>query len=132
MLILRNEQLQKFIAEDDEQLARVVAGAVRAANGERVAGYDDAELNTMVRIGIDRAKSHGLAAAEDIAAFVAVMFEVAPRFDEQPDIQKALDESLLPAHMKMDLFADSVTPDAWAEAERRYDDSFWFPESAAS
>jgi len=132
MLILRNEQLQRFIAEDDEQLARVVAGAVRAANGDRVAGYDDDELNAMAKIGIERARSHGLAAAEDIAAFVAVMFEVAPRFDEQPDIQKALDESPLPTHMKMVLFADSVTPDAWSEAERRYDDSFWFPETAAN
>lgn len=126
MLIIRKEQIQHFIAKDDAELAVVIATAIRETCTGRVEPYDDATLTEMVKIGIGRARSHKLDAAEDIAAFVAVMFEVAPRFDEQPDIRALLaDENFSPSIRFFNLF-DRVQDAAWLEAEKRYDDTFWF------
>jgi hypothetical protein len=127
MLIIRKEQIQEFIATNDDQLAKVVAEAVKEAVPERVVGYEDPELEQMVRLGFERARSHGLTAAEDIAAFVAVMFEVAPRFDEQTEIKQLLDDPQFSPSMRFYMLFDRAPEQAWIEAGRRYEDSFWFP-----
>jgi hypothetical protein len=125
-MIIRREQLEQFIAPDDASLTRVVRQAVRAANGARVGQYSDEDLDAMVRIGIARARSRGLTFAEDIAAFVAIMFEVAPRFDEQADINAMLLDESLPVELRLEtLFARTADP-AWSDAEKKYEDSFWF------
>jgi len=125
-MIIRREQLEEFIARDDAELTSVVRGAVQAANGGRVAVYKDEELEAMVKVGIERARSRGLNFAEDIAAFVAIMFEIAPRFDEQPDIATVLADKTLPPNLNLDtLFARAAEP-AWIDAQLKYEDSFWF------
>src|SRR5215210_2315447 len=96
MLIIREEQIQHFIAADEDQLVEAISQAIREANPERVADYDDKKLGKMVKIGIERAKSHELTRAQDIAAFVAVMFEIAPKFDEQEEIKAILNETMFP------------------------------------
>jgi hypothetical protein len=127
-VIIRREQLEQFIARDDNELTGVVRQAVRAANGSRVEIYEDQQLDSMVKIGIERARSRGLRFAEDIAAFVAVMFEVAPRFDEQKDINAMLVDDLLPLNLRLELLFVRTMDPAWAEAEKNYEDSFWFGE----
>lgn len=131
MLIIRREQIQHFIASDENELIAEVAKAVRRANGDRLAPYSDAQLHKMVKIGIERAKANKLTGAEDIAAFVAVMFEVAPRFDEQKDIRQILDDENFVPEVRFYQIFDRAQDQAWVEAERRYDDSFWFPDQAA-
>lgn len=127
MLIIREDQIQHFIAADEEQLVQVIIGAVREANPERVAGYDDKKLEKMVKIGIGRAKSHELKRGQDIAAFVAVMFEVAPKFDEQEEIKTVLNDSLFPPGERFYQIFERVSDEAWLEAEKLYEDTYWFP-----
>lgn len=125
MLVIREEQIQTFIAENDAELEKVVIKALRDANPERVSGFEDAALGNMVRIGIERARSHGLSGAEDIAAFVAVMFEVAPNFDERQDIKAVLnDPNMAPAFRFYQLF-ESIPETSWEDAERFYDPNAW-------
>lgn len=131
MLIIRKDQIQSFIADSDEELNSEVAKAVRYAVGDRVAPYDDAELEKMVVIGIDRARANKLTAPEDIAAFVAIMFEVAPRFDEQQEVRAALDNNAFTMGERLARLFDMTTDAPWIDAERRYDDSFWFPDTIA-
>src|SRR5678815_3048742 len=115
MLVIRRSQLEEFIAPDDAVLVSVVRRAVQAANGSRVQVYEDQQLDAMVKIGIDRARSRGLEFAEDIAAFVAIMFEVAPRFDEQLDISAVLAADTLPPNLNLEtLFARAGEP-YWVE-----------------
>jgi hypothetical protein len=127
MLVIRREQIQEFIARDETELTDVVREAVRGANGDRIKDYGDDELNSMLRIGIGRAKSHGINMAEDIAPFVAIMFEVAPRFDEQTDIRKVLENADFPPDIRLEQLFTCVDDAAWIEAGRLYEDSFWFP-----
>jgi hypothetical protein len=129
MLVIRKDQIQAFIAGDEKELVSEVTKAVRYAVGDRVAPYDDAELEKMVVIGVERARANNLTAAEDIAAFVAIMFEVAPRFDEQKEVRAALENELLPLEERFARLFDQTQDSSWADAERRYEDSFWFPEA---
>ena len=128
MLIIRRDQIQSFIASDDAELIDEVARSVRYAVGNRVASYDDEQLRKMVAIGVERARSNQLTAAEDIAAFVAIMFEVAPRFDEQKEIRAALDNEILPISDRLMRLSQMTLDQSWTDAERRYEDSFWFPD----
>ncbi len=127
MLVIRKQQIQEFIARDDAELTDVVREAIREANGDRIKDYGDADLDAMLKIGIDRARSHELTCAEDIAYFIAIMFEVAPRFDEQADIRKVLENTDFPLDIRLDQLFTSVDDAAWIEAGRLYEDSFWFP-----
>lgn len=126
MFVLKTAQIQHFIASDENELVDVIAKSVRLANGTRVAGYDDDELRSMVKIGIGRARSRGLTRAESIAEFVAVMFEIAPRFDEQTEISDVLNDERFPPEVRFSQLFDRVTDAAWIDAQRKYDDSFWF------
>ena len=126
MLIIRDAQLQAFIAADDDEVFAVVAKAVREANPVRVDGYSDEKLGKMVRVAVNRARSRGLSKVEYIAAFSAIMFETSPRFDEQKDISSVLDDvNHSPEDRLFQLFA-RVPEEAWAEAERSYDEAIWF------
>lgn len=127
MLIIREEQIQHFIAADEEQLIEIIIGILRDLNGERVKDYDDEKLTGMVKIGIDRARSHELTKAEDIAAFVSVMFEVAPKFDEQAEIKAVLNDTNFPPEDRFYQLFERVSDEGWLEAETLYEDTFWFP-----
>lgn len=131
MLIIREEQIQHFIAADDEQLIEVISRAIREASAERVADYDDKKLKKMVRIGIERARSHELTRGQDIAAFVAVMFEIAPKFDEQEAFKQVLNDTNFPPQERFYQLFERVPDEAWKEAEQLYEDTFWFPAEAA-
>lgn len=127
MLIIREEQIQHFIAADEEQLVEVVSRAIREANAERVADYKEKKLQKMVEIGIKRARSHELTRAEDIAAYVAVMFEIAPKFDEQEAVRQVLNDTTFPPDERFKQLFERVPDEAWKEAEQFYEDTFWFP-----
>jgi hypothetical protein len=125
MLVIRKEQIQRFIATNDEELAETISHAVRSSNRERVIGINDEELVRRVLVGIERARAHELKNAEDIGAFVAVMFAVSPRFDEQKEIAESLKNPLIPPEMRLEQSFHNVPESAWLEAERMYDPDFW-------
>ncbi len=127
MLIIREEQIQHFIAADEDQLVRLIGQIVCEANAERTTDYEDKTLAEMVKIGIERAKHHDLQNAEDISAFVAVMFEIAPNFDEQEQIKAVLaDTNFQPAERFFQLF-ERVSDEDWKIAENLYNADIWFP-----
>jgi hypothetical protein len=127
MLVIREEQIQFFIATNEAELVKVIAESVRQANAERVADYDDKALEEMVKIGIERARWHELKRAEDIAAFVAVMFEIAPNFDEQEEIKVVLEDTNQPPSDRFYQIWDRTSDEAWQKAERDYNLNVWFP-----
>jgi hypothetical protein len=110
MLVIRQEQIDTLIKGTDEEFVEFLVGHVKEEFPEKTAARDDETLREMVRGGIRRAESHGFKTAEDTTAFISIMFEIAPNFDDQPPIREVLDE------------------EAWAEAEKNYNEKAWFPE----
>lgn len=128
MLIIREQQIQHFIAADEPALVRLIRQVVRETNPERVRDYSDQTLDSMANIGIQRAKSHGLELAEDITAFVALMFDLAPNFDKQKDIEKILNDKTYSPAENVRYLWERVPEKAWKEAEGLYDVKIWFPD----
>lgn len=127
MLVIRQEQIQRFIAADEGQLVLVVSKALRAIDPERIKDYEDAKLAEMIKIGIACARSHQLERAEDITAYIALMFEIAPRFDEQKEIKQILSEPTFPPGERFYQLFERVSDEAWCEAQNLYEKEFWFP-----
>jgi len=128
MLTIRAEQIQHFIAKDDSELVKLIVEIIRTANPERVADYADETLRSMIQIGVERARTHDFDRAEDIAAFVGVMFEISPTFDENEEIKTILDNADFPVEERFEQLWE-VTPDkTWKELEDKYDAKVWFPD----
>jgi hypothetical protein len=129
MLVIKKEQIESFIAEDDTQLLRVISEIIRESFFESIENYDDETIRSMVKTGIDRAKSYGFERAEDIASFVAVMFEISPQFDTHEQIKLVLKEDSIPYDQKFEYMFGRIPEEIWAEAEKTYDAKVWFPEN---
>ena len=127
MLVIREEQIQSFIAADDDEIAKIAAEAIRGSNPDRVSGLSESRLRSMARIGVDRARAAGFAKAEDIAVFVSLMFEVSPQFNEQPAIANVLQNTALTPNDRFEQIFEQVPDDAWTEAQDLYDEKIWFP-----
>ncbi|HEY0429900.1 MAG TPA: hypothetical protein VGC76_19105 [Pyrinomonadaceae bacterium] len=127
MLIIRKEQIQYFIAETDAELIELIARAIRVGNGERVLEYSDETVERMVKIGIARARAHDFERAEDIAAFVAVMFEIAPNFDENAEVKAILDDTNFSVEERFKQLWGRTSDKLWVELENEYDARIWFP-----
>lgn len=132
MLVIKKKQIESFIAEDDTQLHRVISEIIRESFHESVGEYSDETLDSMVRIGIERAGTHGFERAEDIAAFVAVMFEISPEFDTRDEVKAVFGDESIPDESKFEQLFGRVTEEEWVEAEKTYNVDTWFPEQEAA
>ena len=130
MLVIRDEQIQSFIAQDEVQLTKILMETVRTVNPNRVEGYDDKALEAMVKMSIERAKLHQLEKAEDIAAFVGIMFEISPNFDQIKDISACLDDTTYSVDLRFQQLWGRVPEAKWVEAEATYDAKVWFPDQS--
>lgn len=132
MLVIRQEQINQMIMGDEEEFVAFLVRQVKEEHPEIEEERDEEALRAMVRGGIRRAESHRFVNADDIAAFVAVMFEIAPNFDEQKEIRAVLDDHKTPANQRLEKLWSPVVPDeAWDEARDNYDEDAWFPATPA-
>src|SRR5215213_5083858 len=129
MLVIRQEQIDALIKGSDEEFVECLVGHVREEFPEKTGERDDETLRAMVKGGIERAENHGFTTAEDITSFISIMFEIAPNFDEQPQIRAVLDdEKFAPEDRIERLWSPLVTDENWEEAENNYNENAWFPE----
>jgi hypothetical protein len=128
MLVIRDAQIQALIAASDDDLERLVEDAVRKVNPLRVDGPAPARVKSMVQIGIERAREAGFQKAEDLAVFVALMFEISPQFYEQPAIAAVLKDATYQPEDRLEQLFERVPDAAWSEAVDLYDEKIWFTE----
>lgn len=86
---------------------------------------DPVELRRRVRVGRDRARSHGISAEWAIATFVALMFAISPAFDQEPEIAVVLGDRSIEPDERMDLLASRVSAAGWDQASRISGTSIW-------
>ena len=128
MLVIRQEQIDTLIKGSDEEFVEFLVGHVKEEHPDLTSKYDDQTLRVMVRGGIRRAESHGLTTAEDTTAFISIMFEIAPNFDEQTQIKTVLDDDKFPPEDRIErLWSPIVSDEDWDEAAENYNESSWFP-----
>jgi hypothetical protein len=126
MLVIRQEQIDTLIMGSDDEFVEFLVNHVKEEHPDLEEKYDDGTLREMVKHGINRAKSHQLSTAEDLTAFVSIMFEIAPNFDEQQQIKAVLDDETFPPESRIErLWTDIVSEEAWQEAEDNFNEKAW-------
>ena len=130
MLVIRDSQLQSFIAQNEDDVVKLVCDAVIKSNRERVKDVRPLRLISMAKIGIERARSAGVTRPEDIAAFVALMFEISPKFYRHPQIAAVLADPNYAMGERLTQLPERITDEVWDEATQAYDPKFWFPDAA--
>ncbi|HKR11882.1 MAG TPA: hypothetical protein VJT15_07490 [Pyrinomonadaceae bacterium] len=86
---------------------------------------DDRTLREMVRHGIERARSYGITWESTLTSFVAIMFLVAPGFDENSHVKQVLGNQEMAADLRVDELLSVISEDTWAEVKRGYDVNAW-------
>ena len=117
MEVFRKAGEKKFVDE--------LAQTVRENHAEAVEDVSDEELKEYVTVGIARARSHGLTFEDSITAFVRLMFDIAPNFDEQTNIARMLKDERLEPDDRIELVLEAASEEDWAEAESLYDENAW-------
>ena len=126
MLVIRQEQMDALIKGTDDEWVETLVRQTKEDDPEISKKYDDDALRSMVRVGIKKAEHYGFTAADDQAAFVSIMFEVAPNFDDQDEIRAVLEESgLKPSYRLEKLFSSAVPEEVWDKAEENYKEEAW-------
>lgn len=82
-------------------------------------------LYSMVRTGIERARSYGLSSESSIAGFTAVMFEVAPNFDQHRLSQVLLNDEEIEPNARLDELLAVLTQKNWESIKDDYDVNAW-------
>jgi len=129
VLIIRQEQINRLVMGSEKEFVEHLVGRVKDEHPAIESERDDKTLRKMVENGIERAKSHDLANAEDLTDFVLLMFDVAPNFDEQIQIKAVLDDERIPPDERIERARSPLVPAAaWEEAKNNYDENAWFSE----
>ncbi len=126
MLVIRDAQIQSFIAQNEHDVLELVCQAVFEACGERVKDIQENRLIDMVNIGMDTARMMGATRPEDIAAFVVLMFEFSPTFYRDQFVSTVLNDPSYPIGDLIAQLPERVPAEAWDAICEDYDPAFWF------
>ena len=84
----------------------------------------------MVRCGVGQARSYGMTWESSLAAFVVLMFEVAPNFEEHPLIRRVLQLPSVPPDSRIEELWKRTLDVHWQAARQNYDPDAWHPVGA--
>lgn len=137
-LTIRAEQKSVIEAVAQENFVRRIAAhlleaypkAVVVLSADEKFAVDELPEETLydlVRVGIERARSHNLTFESAIAAFTAVMFEVSPNFDEHRLCQVLLDDEDVEPNERLDELMNVLTEKNWESIREDYDPKAWKP-----
>ncbi|MBI3683006.1 MAG: hypothetical protein HY235_21755 [Acidobacteria bacterium] len=122
---LRKEQLEAMRAASDKILIERIVKHLRSQCTAEVTGVSEEVLRKRVVGGVKRARSYGMKWESSLMSFVVLMFHIAPNFDEQPNIRRALtDESRKPDERMQDIESCATTDD-WKQAKAKADPKAW-------
>jgi hypothetical protein len=124
--IIEGQFAQTLQREPDRFFDGIVQHLIES-NPEELRGIPLTHIRDMVEMGVQRARLHGLVDDSDLFAFVSVMFEIAPNFDEEPTLRAALEAPAQnPKERWESLFGDQFN-DAWERAAHpnAYDPAAW-------
>ncbi len=124
-LIIHPKQMKVFEAHAADHFVHSLMRTARKDFAEQVDKLGDAELESLVRHAIERARSHGFTWESSLAGFLALMFHIAPNFDEHPAFRRVLDDKSMQEDERLEAVFSAVSPQEWEEAEEAYDDDAW-------
>ncbi len=130
LLDLGRKQLEQCGRAIEGDLVKVIQWHLRGHHSRVVQHLSREQLEKRVEVAVMRARRYGFQSVSDLAGFAALMFELAPNFDEHPSFKKVLvDRDTLP-EMKLRRLSQTISENDWKEALQLFDREFW-PRSLA-
>lgn len=126
MVTIRRDQIAMFDQHAEAQFINRLMDFLRQTQPTAGPPVSDETLRKMTENGVRRARSHGLDWESSIAAFVSLMFQIAPNFDEHPAFRAVLEDPSLPANQRLLHLDQRVPPSAYVEAAQNYNMGAWF------
>lgn len=90
-----------------------------------VQGLPGTVLEKRVLAGLKRAEGYGFGRNSTLAAFVGIMLDLGPRFDEQPAIRATLRDRSVPQEDRWNLLFTRVSDEDWEQAGRLSGPKAW-------
>lgn len=131
MLKIRQEQKDAFLPKTDEERIDFIIEHLHEESPERIEDLSPDTLREMVANGIARARSHGLQSLYNLTAFVSIMFEIAPNFDDEPELRQVLRDDNVSVDERFDKLFEPEHDEAWTRAGKYDGDAWmraWFPD----
>lgn len=135
-LLIRSEQMSAIQQSAEEKFVRRIAAhllekyptAIVALPDEKstVAELPAETLHSLVRSSVERARGYGLTQESSIAAFSAVMFEVAPNFDRHNMSKMLLSDESFEPDARLNELLEVLTEKNWEAIQKTYDPEAWF------
>ncbi|NJO14966.1 MAG: DUF4123 domain-containing protein [Thioploca sp.] len=119
---LRQEQIAVFHRQIEQDLLRQIMQQLREKHPTKIEALSNEELRSQVYDGINRAKRYGLMDPASLATFVVLRFEIAFRFDEQVNIQRALSNEKVPLHARITWMLKGTSEADWLEAKQNHNE----------
>ncbi len=113
---LRSDQVATIEKNASMTFVHSVCDHLRAHHPS-VLPSSDQQLELKVRVGVARAQLRGLKLQPKIAFYITLMFEIAPNFDDQPNIWRVLYRAGSEPDIQIDYLPALVGEKDWAAAK---------------
>ncbi len=122
---LRDSQLKLCAEAIDRDLVKVLYWHLRNHHSRPVQFIDRGHLEARLKVAIRRARHYGLGTISDLAGYAALMFELAPNFDQHPSFRSVLEDPSLSGDTKMRKLSQTISDQEWSQAAALYDREYW-------
>ncbi|SRR5713101_5570465 len=124
-LQLRPQHLEALRPQAEAAFAHQICQFLRDDHPSLLEGLSDEVIFRRVLAGIGRARRYNFTLESSIASFVAIMFTVAPNFDEQPSIRAALMDASVAPDLRIGRFRERTLEKDWEDARAGANDRAW-------
>ncbi len=125
LLDLESAQLEKCGAAIERDLVQVIYWHLRNYHAKVVQFIKRDQLEGRIAIAIERGRTYGFQTVSDLAGFSALMFELAPNFDEHPSFQRVLRDTGILPELKLRRLSQTISERDWREAMSLYNRQAW-------
>lgn len=134
-MIIRQTQIEAFQPQAEEafqiRLAEYISEEFAdrpvqiSTNVSNVENLSDETLLTLIQNGLKRGRTYGMTWESSLFAFVSLMFEFAPNFDEHPSIRRSLEDAEVEPDLRINYLLEQTNSADWEAVEKAYDSSAW-------
>lgn len=134
-MIIRSAQMEVFESAAEEDFVRRLGthlrenyanSMVRLPDKEAaVKELDEENLRKLVEKSIEHARFYTLSFESSISAFTAIMFDVAPNFDEHSMSQLCLKDESIEPNSRLNELLKILTDEHWEKMRTDYDVTAW-------
>ncbi|MCB2261455.1 MAG: hypothetical protein LGR52_00675 [Candidatus Thiosymbion ectosymbiont of Robbea hypermnestra] len=125
---INKKQYEAFLPKDDAEFLEFSVDHVMEDCAPNVGRLPRSSVKDMTASGLERARGWGLTDTRALLAFVSVMWEIGPNFDEEPTLRAYLASAEGSPEDRFNRMIDAAPDSAWERAEELRDDTKWYPD----